>query len=367
MAKIFLCHANEDKPQVRDVYQRLKAEGFEPWLDEEDLLPGQLWDQEIHRALRNSDFILIFFSQNSVLKRGYVQREMKLALEIWEEIPEGQIHTIPIRLDGCEIPERFKRFQRIDLFDERGFKKIAQAIRVSMAGHLEFIDEPTQQREDTTRVMLTIDMEFNHFDQRYQRLLQHGLAAFLEISPNAVRIVSIRRGSVIVTLELPTQSVEKLLNAYRDNNPELFRLIGMLNIFDLHPINTVHVLPLVYDSPYYTADLENEFFSVRNYYYLAIKVDMPSPTLIHFFESTVQISARQEIEFLRASANFGLRLDRLEAPPHSLPLSPGYVYFAIDHHHRSWRGIEVHRNIAVYCNLPLEVEMFLFSVSSINI
>jgi hypothetical protein len=56
---------------VREVYQRLKAEGFEPWLDEEALLPGQLWNQEIRRVLRNSDFILIFFSQNSVLKREH--------------------------------------------------------------------------------------------------------------------------------------------------------------------------------------------------------------------------------------------------------------------------------------------------------
>jgi hypothetical protein len=41
MARIFLCHASEDKVQVRDVYQRLAAlQGFEPWLDEEDLFPG---------------------------------------------------------------------------------------------------------------------------------------------------------------------------------------------------------------------------------------------------------------------------------------------------------------------------------------
>jgi len=131
MAKIFLCHANEDKPQVRDVYQRLKAEGFEPWLDKEDLLPGQLWDQEIRRALKNSDIILIFFSQKSVVKRGYVQDEMKLALEVREEIPE--VYTIPVRLDNCEIPEPFRIFQWVDLFDERGFERIIRAIRTKLA------------------------------------------------------------------------------------------------------------------------------------------------------------------------------------------------------------------------------------------
>jgi hypothetical protein len=129
---IFLCHANEDKPQVRPVHQRLKAEGFQPWLDEEDLLPGQLWNQEIRRTLKDSDFILIFFSQNSVAKRGYVQREMKLALDAWEEVPEGQIHTIPIRLDACQIPEQFKPFQWVDLFAAGGLDRLIRAIQAGM-------------------------------------------------------------------------------------------------------------------------------------------------------------------------------------------------------------------------------------------
>lgn len=132
MAKIFLCHANEDKLQVREVYQRLKAEGFEPWLDEEALVPGQLWDQEIRRALRSSDFILIFFSQNSVAKRGVVQREMKLALEAWEESPEGQIHTIPVRLDNCQIPDQFRKFQWVDLFGDTGWERLIRAIRLGL-------------------------------------------------------------------------------------------------------------------------------------------------------------------------------------------------------------------------------------------
>jgi hypothetical protein len=45
--RIFLCHANEDKPRVRELCQQLKAVGYHPWLDEEDLLPGQDWWTEI--------------------------------------------------------------------------------------------------------------------------------------------------------------------------------------------------------------------------------------------------------------------------------------------------------------------------------
>jgi hypothetical protein len=129
VARIFLCHAKEDKSQVRDIYQRLKAEGFSPWLDEQDIFPGQLWDQEIREAMRASDFIMIFFSKTSVAKRGYVQREMKLALDLLEEIPTGQIYTIPSRLDDCQIPDQFSKFQWVDLFGKGGFERLVQAIR----------------------------------------------------------------------------------------------------------------------------------------------------------------------------------------------------------------------------------------------
>jgi len=33
--RVFLCHASQDKPVVRELYQRLLAEGWiNPWLDE---------------------------------------------------------------------------------------------------------------------------------------------------------------------------------------------------------------------------------------------------------------------------------------------------------------------------------------------
>jgi hypothetical protein len=66
-------------------------------------------------TVRNSDFILIFFSKNSVAKRDYIQREFRLELDILEEMPSDAIHTIPIRLDDCQIPEQFRHLQWSDL------------------------------------------------------------------------------------------------------------------------------------------------------------------------------------------------------------------------------------------------------------
>ena len=49
--KVFLCHAKEDKPTVRDLYRQLTSEGWlDVWLDEINLLPGQEWDIEAEKA-----------------------------------------------------------------------------------------------------------------------------------------------------------------------------------------------------------------------------------------------------------------------------------------------------------------------------
>jgi len=42
----------------------LKAEGFEPWMDKKDLIPGQNWQREIPLALKASALVLIFLSRN---------------------------------------------------------------------------------------------------------------------------------------------------------------------------------------------------------------------------------------------------------------------------------------------------------------
>jgi hypothetical protein len=128
MVRIFLCHASEDKPQVREMYQRLQRLGFASWLDEEEILPGQDWDYEIEKALETADFVMVFLSERSVEKIGYVQREFRRAMYRSEEMPEGYIHTIPVKLDDCTVPRRFSRHQWVNLQDDRAFDRIVRAL-----------------------------------------------------------------------------------------------------------------------------------------------------------------------------------------------------------------------------------------------
>jgi len=52
---VFLCHASQDKPVVRELYQRLLAERWiDPRLDEEKLLPGQDWEMKIEKVVETT-------------------------------------------------------------------------------------------------------------------------------------------------------------------------------------------------------------------------------------------------------------------------------------------------------------------------
>ena len=128
--KAFLCHASGDKPPVRDLYKRLTTEGIDAWLDKEKLLPGQDWRLEIPRAVREADVVVICLSKKSITKEGYVQKEIKFALDIAEEKPEGTIFLIPARLEECVVPERLSRWQWVDLYEDDGFVKLLRSLKL---------------------------------------------------------------------------------------------------------------------------------------------------------------------------------------------------------------------------------------------
>jgi len=130
------------------LYDRLKARGFSPWLDEVDLIPGQNWRQEIPKAIREAAICLACLSERSVAKRSYVQREFRYALSACADLPDGSIYLIPVRLDECEVPDlqipelelKLRDRQWVDLFAEGGFEKLVGAIEFQVKGtrHADF-------------------------------------------------------------------------------------------------------------------------------------------------------------------------------------------------------------------------------------
>lgn len=129
--RIFLSYAREDTERARQLYQDLKAECFRIWFDEESLVGGQKWKREISKTIRESDFFIALLSEHSVSKRGVVQKELKEAIDVMQELPEGAIYLIPARLSDCRPShEVLEDIQWIDLFSnwDSGVQKIRMAM-----------------------------------------------------------------------------------------------------------------------------------------------------------------------------------------------------------------------------------------------
>jgi hypothetical protein len=129
LLRIFLCHSSDDKPVVRDLYGRLLSDGMQPWLDEKNILPGQDWELEIRKAVKNTDVVIVCLSSVSINKRGFVQKEIKFALDVADEQPEGTIFLIPLRLDKCDVPERLRAIQWVDYFEPGGYLRLIAALK----------------------------------------------------------------------------------------------------------------------------------------------------------------------------------------------------------------------------------------------
>jgi formylglycine-generating enzyme required for sulfatase activity len=131
--KVFISYAREDAQMARKLYDDLTGAGLDCWFDEEDLVPGQNWQIEIPNNIKKCERVCILLSSRSVEKIGYVQNEMKLALDTLDSFPSGHIYIIPVRLDECKPAHpKLQALHWADLFPDyqRGFKKILRSLGI---------------------------------------------------------------------------------------------------------------------------------------------------------------------------------------------------------------------------------------------
>jgi TIR domain len=255
--RIFLAHAREDKPQVRKLYADLKARGFNPWLDEIDIIPGQLWKTEITKAIREAEVFLACLSSRSVGKIGHVQDEFRQALAAFAKRPPGSIYLIPVRLDECEVPDlqiphlglSLRDIHWVDLWEEGGLGRLVNAIRTALdSGRSTAVplskpaaatDEPTVLRQSTQHAVEAEDrLDLRDFVVVTQELLsqpinEETLEAYTKwkypdlpvdekIQRLLLRDIDKHRYKNLGDIDRAADRTSDAVNCYRNEQPEWF-------------------------------------------------------------------------------------------------------------------------------------------------
>ncbi len=137
--RVFVCYSRRNEETVKELCTWLRAEGAEPWLDQDSMHPGDAWEDEIRQAVKAADIFLVCLSSQVVGRRAYVHKEIRFALDEALSVPEGQIYIVPLKLDPCDLPSSLARWQAVDYFADyekalSGLRKTLTKVRQQKGG-----------------------------------------------------------------------------------------------------------------------------------------------------------------------------------------------------------------------------------------
>lgn len=146
--RIFLSYSTKDRVKVEKFYNVLTNEGYLPWMDKKSLYPGDIWAKSITRNIQLSDFFITCLSNNSVNRKCYLKKEIKLALEVLQKRKRKDIVIIPVRLEPCVVPKVLSEFHCVDLYRESGWEQLLQSIRLKVQQQAEKKKKPLVKPKD---------------------------------------------------------------------------------------------------------------------------------------------------------------------------------------------------------------------------
>lgn len=95
---VFLSHNSKDKPEVEQLARMLeKTYAIKCWLDKWNLIPGEPWQEDLEKALDDSQTVAIFVGPNSI--SPWANEEMRSALET--RVHDKARRVIPVLLPGA--------------------------------------------------------------------------------------------------------------------------------------------------------------------------------------------------------------------------------------------------------------------------
>jgi hypothetical protein len=96
---VFLCYNGEDRPEVKEIGQRLIQAGIKPWLDEWELRPGLPWQRALEKEITTIKSVAVFIGKNGI--GPWQQMELEAFLR---EFVDRDCPVIPVLL--ADAPDK---------------------------------------------------------------------------------------------------------------------------------------------------------------------------------------------------------------------------------------------------------------------
>ncbi|MGO8673956.1 MAG: SUMF1/EgtB/PvdO family nonheme iron enzyme [Capsulimonadaceae bacterium] len=108
---VYLSYSHHDRPAVRELADRLRADGLRVWFDEYVLVPGALIAREIEDGLRKSRTLVLVMSPNAFASEWPT---LEWTTYLFRDPTNIKRRFIPLLLTDCEIPDMLRQFVYVD-------------------------------------------------------------------------------------------------------------------------------------------------------------------------------------------------------------------------------------------------------------
>lgn len=98
--RIFISYASEQKNIAEPIAFSLRARGHTVFLDKDDLPAGRSYDDQIQKAVEQSDVMIYLVSPASVAKGRYTRTELEFARAVWRH-PANRV--LPVMIEPTPI------------------------------------------------------------------------------------------------------------------------------------------------------------------------------------------------------------------------------------------------------------------------
>ena len=146
---VFLSHSSTDKVVVRDIAERLAADGLKVWFDEWVIKPGDSIPTKIEEGLEQSRVLVLCMSANAF---GSEWSQLESQTFRFRDPLNKQRHFLPLRLDDADIKGSLAQFLYIKWFPtirDQEYHKLLKACRNDL-GAIE-IQGQSEDRRSFTR------------------------------------------------------------------------------------------------------------------------------------------------------------------------------------------------------------------------
>lgn len=128
----FISYSRGDKEFALELARELRSSGFFIWLDQLDIPTGARWDDEVEKALIESEIFMVILTPKSIASNN-VKDEIGFAIDSNKRI-------LPVLLENANVPFRLRRFQYVD------FTNISYNEGIELAKQLlrRLLNEPTR-------------------------------------------------------------------------------------------------------------------------------------------------------------------------------------------------------------------------------